>query len=132
MTEKIEQLEAGLASDLNRELEALLPLAAKALGRELGTDGDFYILKQKKPLVKDGDCYQWDSFEPYFKNNDAMKLAVDLRMSIYCAGVDKACATAYANGHIEAYADFDDRPREVAIRMAILRCAAEIGKQISV
>ena len=47
MTEKDTQLEAGLASDLNRELDALLPLAAKALGRELGTDGDFYILKQK-------------------------------------------------------------------------------------
>jgi len=132
MTEKNTQLEAGLASDLNRELDALMPLAAKALGRELGTDEGFYILKQKEPLVKDGDWYEWDSFEPYFENDSAMKLAIDLRMSIYCAGVDKACATTYANGHIEAYADFDDRPREVAIRMAILRCAAEIGKRISI
>ena len=52
MTEKDTQLEAGLASDLNRELDALLPLAAKALGRELGTDGDFYILKQKSHWLK--------------------------------------------------------------------------------
>ena len=112
MTDKTTQA-AGCLSRLTAELGALLPLAAKAVKK----DGE---------LVNTG----WNPLE---SNADAFRLAIDLRMAIYCGGVNEASVVAYLEdgNRLQATRTYNDVKRDVAMRIAITECAIEIGRRVS-
>ena len=94
----------------------LLELAAKAAGIEYDVYGnDFYI--------PEGEEFQ-RPWNPLTDDEDALRLAVKLRIEIYIHENDTQCIGPNLHRAIETH---EDDP-EAATRRAIVRAAAEIGR----
>ncbi len=133
---KNEQKVAGLVSDLNRELEALLPLAAKAVGYNT----DFRMNRERLELEpkiyslciesENVFCTAWDPIE---NDADAFKLAVDLNMDISFIKNFVSVSSSYFH-ELDAINPFVcnfDGDKRKSVRVAITKCAIEIGKRMS-
>ena len=98
----------------NREL---LEMAAKAVGQERSAAGDLWSNARGLP---------WD---PLKDDGDALRLAVKLRMRIHhdgaCANVEMPTGQKYC---WVGYATVEGNDHFAAMRCAIVRTAAEIGK----
>ena len=137
MTDKTTQA-AGCLSRLTAELGTLLPLAAKAVGYDINNRMNDDRKKISHAIFalcvkKDGELVttEWNPLE---SNADAFRLAIDLRMAVYCGGVNEASVVAYLEdgNRLQATRTYNDVKRDVAMRIAITECAIEIGRRVSV
>ena len=112
----------------------LLELAAKAAGIRYTVEDDEYYKTRKffgLWLVFDGEPSFTSRryWNPLTDDGDAFRLMVDLRLIVtqYSGGV-----TAYQCGPVLAYVGYDKHPRDrrAAVRYAIVRAAAEIGRSL--
>lgn len=93
----------------------LLELAAKAVGYERNSAG---------PI---GPC-EWNPLED---DGDALRLAVDLSLSLCTDGVASVSAsTCYQHGNRLVTQAVSDSDKRAATRRAIVRAAAEIGRNM--
>lgn len=97
----------------------LLELAAKAAGIEL---------TWSNPYVSVGDFARVPNWNPLTDDGDALRLAVKLGFGLdtNCCGKE---ACIFINGYEKAITPLGNDPY-AATRRAIVRAAAEIGKQI--
>ena len=115
----------------------LLELAAKAAGFELVLGKEYFIGKDKVDCtdmpyinskdIDDLDCY-WN---PLIDDGDALRLAVKLDMNVY-SGYGSAVAEIpndAEHDHISSVEHYG-KDRFAATRLAIVRAAAEIGKNV--
>jgi hypothetical protein len=99
----------------------LLELAAKAAGVELWPHGDPWRY-QPAAMLLSGGCETWN---PLTDDGDALRLAVKLELDIlfYRKHVDVCDNTKTQNVAAEEFTS----GRDLAVRRAIVRAAAEIG-----
>lgn len=90
--------------------DRLLELAAKAAG----LPWDQWVI--------DGD----DSWNPLTDDGDALRLAVSLDLVVYCS---RPSPSASSPGGSHAHVEFGRADPYAATRRAIVRAAAEIGRQ---
>lgn len=98
----------------------LLELAAKACDKAPGS------------IVVTGDGESWRYWNPLTDDGDALRLAVKLRIkSQYHEALGQALASVDGVIEYEARADIEKcgRDENACVRLAIVRAAAEIGKQ---
>lgn len=105
----------------------LLELAAKAIGHDL------HINRAEAPqLWKGGEYVRF--WNPLSDDGDALRLAVKLRMEIdhnHPADEQMWVSVRAANQRFSEVEEIDgEAQREVATRRAIVRAAAEIGRQM--
>ena len=108
----------------------LLELAAKAAGIERDKDGEFCIQPHQD------DCRWWDDgfctcgaiWNPLNDDGDALRLAVRLKMAIGHYGCG-TCEVVSIEGSVRCD-EFNDADPLAATRRAIVRAAAEIGRNI--
>jgi hypothetical protein len=105
----------------------LLEMAAKAAGMTEHRWCDAWACLARWTNDKDGWYFEGPSWNPLTKDDDALRLAVKLRINLHVCESD-AMTTAYADGGIQGAAvDFMD-DAYAATRRAIVCAAAEIGK----
>ena len=124
-----EKLEAGLASDLNRELEALLPLAGKAVGLSVQYSDNWGDYSTGEPYSKNEK--RWN---PLKFDEDAFQLLSELEMSVDFQHDSVWVFSKFFHPFGDVYPfirHFADDKRQNT-RIAITQCAAEIGKRISI
>lgn len=94
----------------------LLELAGKAIGQ------DVYWLGDDVPAIAGRD---WN---PLTDDGDALRLAVSIGANIDIGTVDVQVETRYSGVSCETFRP--KRPRSEAVRRAIVRAAASIGKDM--
>ncbi|MBF3045398.1 hypothetical protein [Pseudomonas aeruginosa] len=100
----------------------LLELAARAAGYQFSYS--YRSLSSPAVPVILAETGRWRQWDPRHDDGDALRLAVKLRTSIFLASNNTAC---------ESVGDdywFDDGIDAAAVRRAIVRAAAEIGKSM--
>jgi hypothetical protein len=108
----------------------LLKLAAKAAGIHIGPDSPWSGYSDRDGFYTtnmDGSAVTW-RWNPIADDGDALRLAVKLRMNVF-----HAAGKAYAldeEGGIECEQGHETDPL-AATRRAIVRAAAEIGRQMT-
>ena len=103
----------------------LLELAAKAAGIELWHEDVFTNgLTQK---VSDSGILRW---HPLINDGDALRLAVKLGIIIEYRREIPACFAYHYNSNLEVVQRNDQLDPYAATRRAIVRAAAEIGRQM--
>ena len=106
----------------------LLELAAKAAGFEFAGKLIPEVQgKRKGPFILKGS--RWTQWNPLTDDGDALRLAVSLRLSPMMRTL--GCDTTDLNGTAGAYEKWGGDPY-AATRRAIVRAAAEIGRQMEV
>ena len=124
-----EKLEAGLASDLNRELEAF-KFAALAAGYSIEFKSTGHaVLPRIKTFL---DFSEW--WMPKTDNGDALKLMADLKLDIVFTAIDVSASSFFHQfGRAEPFVKaFNGLGRDAATREVIFLCAVDIGKRTSV
>jgi hypothetical protein len=101
----------------------LLELAAKAAGYDL------YFATKENDFCSIGPCYtkEWN---PLTDDGDALRLAVDLMLEIYPCGT---CTIVedWEPQSVHISVKINDSDPYAATRRAIVRAAAEIGKELA-
>lgn len=129
MNEEKTQIADGVESELNAELDALVPLAAKAIGLNVqysNNSGDYSI---GEPYSKNEQ--RWNPLE---FDKDAFQLLVELEMSIDYQPHSVWVFSKFFHPFGDVYPfvrHFADN-KKLNTRIAITQCAAEIGKRISI
>ena len=112
--------------------KTLLELAGRAQGWfDYPTDSVeagsmWHTDKDKAPFDHSFSKASWN---PLTDDGDALRLAVKLRMSITVSELD-SMATAYAEGFVQGYSVDFMYDVNSAVRLAIVRAAAEVGKEM--
>ena len=110
----------------------MLELAARAAGIELTWNS--MVNASRNPIIKYVDAYTYDEWNPLDDDGDALRLAVKLEL-ILCVrreGVTDATMHAPRTG-MTPYLSFLEQHKDdpyAATRRAIVRAAAEIGRQM--
>ena len=125
MNEEKTQIADGVASVLNAELDALLPLAAKAIGLKVQYSNNWGDYSIGEPYSKNEQ--RWNPLE---FDKDAFCLLVELEMTI---DFQQDSVSVFS----KLFDRFDIPPcirhfgddKKQNTRIAIVQCAAEIGKQ---
>lgn len=105
----------------------LLELAAKAAGIMLEWDGH---PAEWQPMYYEGKTYH--SFNPLTDDGDALRLAVQLKLEVFCGmGMKGDIVTVLAPQEFDLESVYERHEQDAcaATRRAIVRAAAEIGKQ---
>ena len=106
--------------------EELLELAAKATGSDFSNKLIPEVQgKRKGPFILKGS--RWVQWNPLDDDGDALRLVVRLRLSPMMRTL--GCDTTDLNGTAGAYEKWGGDPY-AATRRAIVRAAAEIGRQM--
>jgi len=119
-----EQKEAGLASDLNRELEAF-KFAALAAGYSIEFKSTGHaVLPRIKTFL---EFTEW--WMPKTDNGDALKLMADLKLDICFTESDVSASSFFHKfGRPEPFVKaFNGLGRDAATREVIFLCAVDIG-----
>lgn len=103
----------------------LLELAAKAAGYEIE---ESYVGGGERKLYRKGELISWNPLED---DGDALRLAVRLGMSVNVWTDLRDTVVRYGEGFCEYVQEDHFGNAEVVTRHAIVRAAAEIGKESS-
>lgn len=118
-------LSAGRSEGESMTDRGLLELAAKAAGINI-----FDWTPGGRPTANGS----WDGiWNPLANDGDALRLAVDLRIDVYPWIEDSTSSAMARNGHGFRAIEFASKNRGckyAATRRAIVRAAAEIGKEV--
>lgn len=109
----------------------LLELAAKAAGYDTSHSWNAERMVMPNPEV--GLCIPGVStcWNPLADEGDALRLAVDLSLSLCTDGVASVSAsTCYQHGNRLVTQDVSDSDKRAATRRVIVRAAAEIGRNM--
>ena len=111
----------------------LLELAAKAAGIETKIVNSYFCVPAEWALPdKRRRAGDWRIWNPIEDDSDALRLLVKLGLSVYLQKYEvivRYAATRYIDG-VKCIIERADPDPYVAIRRAITRAAAEIGKEI--
>jgi hypothetical protein len=102
----------------------LLELAAKAAGNSLAWSDFGPYIPKAPPFDTSGDL--WD---PLTDDSDALRLAVKLGLAIHVWGDETVVMNCYNDNEIKCIEAHGKDPY-AATRRAIVRAAAEIGKEM--
>jgi hypothetical protein len=104
----------------------LLELAAKAAGIELTWNA--MVNAERHPIINYVDAYTYDEWNPLTDDGDALRLAVKLSLDIYQF---KTCVEIVSPVYgIDAIKEYFGDDNHYTTRRAIVRAAAEIGKEM--
>lgn len=102
----------------------LLKLAARTAGRDVWTDCDGNVYTDTLIGVE----VRWN---PLTDDGDALRLAVDLGLMVSCgSSLERAYAGRRGVEDRFEYFDLNDGDKRKATRRAIVRAAAEIGREM--
>ncbi len=100
----------------------LLELAAKAAGIRLEWDGN---PEEWQPMYYQGKTYHF--FDPLTDDGDALRLAVQLHLTIYQWSLSECCV-CNESGTINESVSYGEDQLAATRRAIVLAAAAEIGK----
>jgi hypothetical protein len=106
----------------------LLELAAKAAGKKVHTHN-----QADRDACGAGDVGLWISegqtcWNPLTDDGDALRLAVKLRLTLNCS-YDEVALCGQEFTQKEAFIEYNKEDANAATRRAIVRAAAELGKE---